>query len=104
MHIEPNHVPENIPPSQAAAVDTDTSISIEVHQPLENGKLSVAEKVVPVNHVNESSHQEHHPITEKSASPTQEDAPKKSFASIVSCIHLFRYSFLFLLFVVSYRM
>ncbi|KAJ1393929.1 RNA-binding domain superfamily, partial [Sesbania bispinosa] len=42
---EPTHVPEEIPPSQTAIVDADTGISKEVNQPLENGKLSVTEKV-----------------------------------------------------------
>ncbi|CAL0331252.1 unnamed protein product [Lupinus luteus] len=84
---EPNHVPESIlpAPTQNAVVDTDPIVSKEVNQPIENG-LPVAEKVVPVNHVKEPSHQEHRPITEKAASPTQEDLPKKSFASIVNAL------------------
>ncbi|XP_061360343.1 nuclear transport factor 2-like [Gastrolobium bilobum] len=83
---EPNQVPEDIPPSQPAIVDTDTNVSKEVSQPLENGNVSVTENVVPVNHVKESSHQEHNSSTEKAASNTQEDAPKKSFASIVNAL------------------
>lgn len=89
VNIEPNHVPEDIPPSQTAIAETDASIRKEVSQPLENGKLSVTEKVIPVNHVEESNHQEHHSSSEKADSNTQEDAPKKSFASIVSFIFLF---------------
>jgi len=46
--------------------------------------------MVPVNHVKESSHLEHHSHAEKAASSnSQEDTPKKSFASIVSFNHLF---------------
>lgn len=96
VNIEPNHVPEDIPPSQTAIADTDISVSKEVSQPLENGKLSVTEKVIPVNHVKEPSHQEQHSSTEKAASNTQEDAPKKSFASIVSLCYLFVFVFIFL--------
>ncbi|XP_027346289.1 putative G3BP-like protein isoform X1 [Abrus precatorius] len=80
------HVPEDTPPSQTAIVDADNTVSKEVSQPVENGKLSVTETVVPVNHVKESNHQEHHSHTEKAASNTQEDAPKKSFASIVNAL------------------
>ncbi|OIV93345.1 hypothetical protein TanjilG_23281 [Lupinus angustifolius] len=85
---EPIQVPENIPlaPTQTAVLDTDTIVSKEVSEPIENGKLPVAETVVPVNLVKEPSHQEHLPITEKAASPTQEDLPKKSFASIVNAL------------------
>lgn len=84
---EPNHVPEDIPPSQTAIAETDASIRKEVSQPLENGKLSVTEKVIPVNHVEEPNHQEHHSSSEKADSNTQEDAPKKSFASIVNALN-----------------
>ncbi|TKY58943.1 putative G3BP protein [Spatholobus suberectus] len=80
------HVAEDVPPSQTAVVDNDISVSKDVSQPLENGKLSVTEKVVPVNHVIESSHQEHHSHAEKAASNAQEDTPKKSFASIVNAL------------------
>ncbi|KAK7362448.1 hypothetical protein VNO77_04562 [Canavalia gladiata] len=80
------HVPEDVPPSQTAIIDADSNVSKEVSPPLENGKLSVTEKVVPVNHVKEPSHQEHHSRAEKAASNAQEDAPKKSFASIVNAL------------------
>nr|AFK42895.1 unknown [Medicago truncatula] len=101
---EPVHVPEVIPPTQtviptAQAVipptqtviaDTETIISKEVSLPLENGKLSVTENVIPVNHVKESSHHVKEPeqptSIEKVASNTQEDTPKKSFASIVNAL------------------
>ncbi|XP_019445896.1 PREDICTED: ras GTPase-activating protein-binding protein 2-like isoform X1 [Lupinus angustifolius] len=85
---ELNHVPENIPPvpSQTVVVDTETIVSNEISPPKENGKLSVAENVVPVHHVKEPSHQEHRPTTEEAASATQEDLPKKSFASIVNAL------------------
>ncbi|KAF1872910.1 hypothetical protein Lal_00016015 [Lupinus albus] len=85
---EPNHVPESIPPvpSQTVVVDTDSTVSKETSPPKENGKLSVAEKVVPVHHVKEPSHQEHRPTTEEAASATQEGLPKKSFASIVNAL------------------
>lgn len=91
MDTEVIHVAEDVPPSQTAVVDADISVSKEVSQPLENGNVSVTEKVVPVNHVKESSHQEHsHYHAEKAASNNAlEDTPKKSFASIVSFIHLF---------------
>ncbi|CAK8577316.1 unnamed protein product [Lathyrus sativus] len=80
------HVPEEIPPSQTVIADTDTIISKEVSLPLENGKLPVPETVIPVNHVKEPIHQELPPITEKVATNTQEDTPKKSFASIVNAL------------------
>ncbi|KAG4906396.1 hypothetical protein AAZX31_20G023300 [Glycine max] len=82
------HVAEDVPPSQTAVVDADISVSKEVSQPLENGNVSVTEKVVPVNHVKESSHQEHsHYHAEKAASNNAlEDTPKKSFASIVNAL------------------
>ncbi|XP_004505358.1 nuclear transport factor 2 isoform X2 [Cicer arietinum] len=83
---EPNHVPEDIPPRQSVVADTDTNISKEVSLPLENGKLSVTENVIPVNHVKETIHQEQPSSTEKVASNTQEDTPKKSFASIVNAL------------------
>ncbi|XP_045814677.1 nuclear transport factor 2-like isoform X1 [Trifolium pratense] len=81
---EPIHVAEDIPTIQPVIADTDTNISKEVSLPLENGKLSVTENVIPVNHVKESSHQEQMASIEKVPSNTQEDTPKKSFASIVS--------------------
>lgn len=94
--IEAVHVPEEIPPSQTVIADTDTIITKEVTLPLENGKLPVVESVIPVNHVKEPIHQELPPVTEKVASTnTQEDTPKKSFASIVSFIYLFIYLCLF---------
>ncbi|XP_027920326.1 ras GTPase-activating protein-binding protein 2-like isoform X1 [Vigna unguiculata] len=78
---------EDVPDSQTTVVDDDISVSKDVSQPLENGKLSVAEKMVPVNHVKESSHLEHHSHAEKAASSnSQEDTPKKSFASIVNAL------------------
>ncbi|RDX71204.1 nxt3 [Mucuna pruriens] len=80
------HVAEDVSANQTAVVDADISVSKEVSQPLENGKLSVTEKVVPVNHVKESSHQEQLSQVEKVASNTQEDTPKKSFASIVNAL------------------
>ncbi|CAJ1939730.1 unnamed protein product, partial [Sphenostylis stenocarpa] len=80
------NVAEDVPDSQTV-VDDDISVNKEVSQPLENGNLSVAEKVVPVNHVNESSHLEPHSHAEKAASSnSQEDTPKKSFASIVNAL------------------
>ncbi|MED6180497.1 hypothetical protein PIB30_011014 [Stylosanthes scabra] len=83
---EPIPVPESIPPSQTATVDAETSISKEASQPLENGKLSADDSVVPVNHVKEPNHQEHQPSIEKAAPNMQDDAPKKSFASIVNAL------------------
>ncbi|KOM31743.1 hypothetical protein LR48_Vigan01g129800 [Vigna angularis] len=78
---------EDVPDSQTTVVDDDISVSKDVSQPLENGKLSVPEKIVPVNHVKESSHLEHHSHAEKAASSnSQEDTPKKSFASIVNAL------------------
>lgn len=90
MNTEAIHVAEDVPASQTDVVDADIGVSKEVSQPLENGNLSVTEKVVPVDHVKECSHQEHHSHAEKAASNNSlEDTPKKSFASIVSFIHLF---------------
>ncbi|GAU28918.1 hypothetical protein TSUD_59290, partial [Trifolium subterraneum] len=83
---EPIHVAEDIPPSQPAIADTDTNISKEVSLPLENGKSSVTENVIPVNHVKASSHREQPASIEKVPSNTQEDAPRKSFASIVKSL------------------
>jgi hypothetical protein len=109
LTIEPVHVPEVIPPTQTVVppaqtvipptqtviADTETIISKEVSLPLENGKLSVTENVIPVIHVKESSHHvkelEQPTSIEKVASNTQEDTPKKSFASIVSFTYLFIY-------------
>lgn len=83
---EPTHVPENIAPSQAVVVDTEANANEEVNQQLDNGELSVTEEVVDLNTVKESSQQEIHPVNEKTASNTQEDTPKKSFASIVNAL------------------
>ncbi|KAF7827970.1 ras GTPase-activating protein-binding protein 2-like [Senna tora] len=83
---EPTHVPESIPPSQTAVVDTDTNVSEEVDQPLDNGKISVTEEVVASDIVKEPIQQESHPNTEKTSSNAQEDTPKKSFASIVNAL------------------
>ncbi|KAG5143847.1 hypothetical protein JHK82_019542 [Glycine max] len=81
------HVAEDVPASQTDVVDADIGVSKEVSQPLENGNLSVTEKVVPVDHVKECSHQEHHSHAEKAASNNSlEDTPKKSFASIVNAL------------------
>jgi len=89
MNTEVIHDAEDVPDSQTTVVDDDISVSKDVSQPLENGKLLVAEKVVPVNHVKESSHVEHQSHAEKAASSnSQEDTPKKSFASIVSFNYL----------------
>lgn len=99
VNTEPVQVADEIPPSETVIADIDISVSKEVSQPLENGKLSVAEKVIPVNPVKESSHQEQHPSPEKAASNAQEDTPKKSFASIVSFIYLFIYLFMYSLFI-----
>lgn len=89
VNTEPSVVPENIPPSQTDVADADSNVSKEVNEPLDNGKLPVTEKVVASNIVEESSEQESVPSTEKTASSTQEDTPKKSFASIVSFIYIF---------------
>ncbi|KAF7809031.1 ras GTPase-activating protein-binding protein 2-like [Senna tora] len=45
VEIEPSHVPESIPPSQTFIADTDTKVSKDVSQPLENKISSVTEKV-----------------------------------------------------------
>ncbi|XP_028803577.1 ras GTPase-activating protein-binding protein 2-like [Neltuma alba] len=83
---EPTHVPENIPPSQAAVVETDVNAKKEGNEQLDNGELSVNEKVVDSDTVKESSQQESQPVVEKPATNAQEDAPKKSFASIVNAL------------------
>ncbi|KAI9124852.1 hypothetical protein K1719_004179 [Acacia pycnantha] len=83
---EPTHVPENIPPSQAAIVDTDIDTDKEVNQQLDDGELSATEKEVDSDAVKETSQQESHPVIEKTAPSTQEDTPKKSFASIVNAL------------------
>ncbi|KAK4263591.1 hypothetical protein QN277_028982 [Acacia crassicarpa] len=82
---EPTHVPENIPPSQAAVVDTDIDANKEVNQQ-DDGELSESEKEVDSDAVKETSQQESHPVIEKSTPSTQEDTPKKSFASIVNAL------------------
>lgn len=81
---EPINVAEDVAPIQTAVVDADINVTQEVSKPLENGSVSVTEQAVPVSHVKESSHQEHHSTVEKAASNPQEDTPKKSFASIVN--------------------
>lgn len=76
VNTEATQIPEVIPP-KAAVVDANVAASKDVNQ------LSVAKKVVDSNAVKESSQQETYPDIEKTPSSTQEDAPKKSYASIV---------------------
>ncbi|KAI4328555.1 hypothetical protein L6164_020899 [Bauhinia variegata] len=86
---ESNHVPvpENLPPtSQNAIADAEILVSNEVSEPLENGKLSVAEKLVEDTHEKESIQQEPISSIEKISSNALEDTPKKSFASIVNAL------------------
>lgn len=89
VNTEHNVVPESIPPNETTVVDSDANVSQEVNQPLDNEKLSVTEKVVASNIVNESIQLDSHPGAEKTAPNAQEDTPKKSFASIVSFIYIY---------------
>ncbi|KAJ0096148.1 hypothetical protein Patl1_16688 [Pistacia atlantica] len=75
-----NHAVNHNSPTPA---NEDTENSKEASHPLDNGKVLVAEKVVVPEHPIVSSQNDAPPVTKTPASKTQDEVPKKSFASVV---------------------
>ncbi|XP_042943499.1 nuclear transport factor 2-like isoform X3 [Carya illinoinensis] len=74
-------------PNQTTNVDDDTHKHKDDGQQLSNGQVSVSEKGIDhEKHPIDSSQSAESPLTE-TAPTIQEDAPKKSFASVVSKIY-----------------
>ncbi|XP_031281508.1 nuclear transport factor 2-like isoform X1 [Pistacia vera] len=80
IHAPNNHVVNHNSPTPA---NEDTENSKEASHPLDNGKVLVAEKVVVPEHPIVSSQNDAPPVTKTPASKTQDEVPKKSFASVV---------------------
>ncbi|XP_042497721.1 nuclear transport factor 2-like isoform X2 [Macadamia integrifolia] len=81
---EPAHIPDR-PVLDPATSPTEENLNNgeEVCDPSDNDDGSVIEEEVPMEPQAQLSQNEAHPVAESSASTVQEDAPKKSYASIV---------------------
>lgn len=85
MITEPTQVPNQTVDDKAPLpVEEDAESKKEANVPLENGMASVAEEVPVAVETVVSNKNDAAPVTEVVAPKTQEEAPKKSFASVVS--------------------
>ncbi|KAJ0112392.1 hypothetical protein Patl1_03217 [Pistacia atlantica] len=82
---EPIHAPNKhaVNHNSPTPANEGTENGKEVSHPLDNGKVLVAEKVVVPEHPIISSQNDAPPVTKTLASKTQDEVPKKSFASVV---------------------
>lgn len=67
--------------------DNSGNSSKEVSHPLENGKVSVSENEVVAEQIvssSEESQYDSHPASQTASPKIQDDAPKKSYLSVVS--------------------
>nr|DAD31470.1 TPA_asm: hypothetical protein HUJ06_010320 [Nelumbo nucifera] len=81
---EPAHVPDHPALDQATSLpEEDLNDGEEVCDPSDNEEGSVIEEEVVVEPPDHSSQSEVHPAPESASSTVPEDAPKKSYASIV---------------------
>lgn len=100
---EPTQISNHPVLNHVTPVIEDAKNSKEASHALDNEQVSVAEKVVITNHQAVSNQNDAHPVKETAASKTQEEALKKSFASVVrTCVqstvttiieHLLMFSF-----------
>lgn len=79
---EPTQVPNHTVLNHVTPVNEDAKSSNEASHPLDNGQVLVAEKAVAADPPVVASH-DAHPVKEPAASKNEEEAPKKSFASVV---------------------
>lgn len=84
---EPTQVPNHTVLNHVTPVNEDAKSSNEGSHPLNNGQVLVAEKAVATDPPVVASH-DAHPAKEAAASKNEEEAPKKSFASVVRTIVL----------------
>ncbi|KAF5443432.1 hypothetical protein F2P56_035987 [Juglans regia] len=84
---EPSHGSDHPEPNQTTHVEDDTHEHKDDSQQLSNGQLSVSEKGIDheKHSIDHSSQSAESPLTE-TAPTIQEDAPKKSFASVVHAL------------------
>ncbi|KAJ0052631.1 hypothetical protein Pint_03174 [Pistacia integerrima] len=85
FNFSPIHAPHNhaVNHNSSTPANEATENGKEVSHPLDNGKVLVAEKVVVPEHPIVSSQNAAPPVTKTLASKTQDEVPKKSFASVV---------------------
>lgn len=80
---EPTQVPNNTVLNHVNPVNEDAKSSNEASHPLDNGQVLVAEKAVAADPPVVASQNDARPAKEPAASKNEEEAPKKSFASVV---------------------
>ncbi|GAY44212.1 hypothetical protein CUMW_080490, partial [Citrus unshiu] len=80
---EPTQVPNNTVLNHVNPVNEDAKSSNEASHPLDNGQVLVAEKAVAADPPVVASQNDARPAKEPVASKNEEEAPKKSFASVV---------------------
>ncbi|OVA14605.1 RNA recognition motif domain [Macleaya cordata] len=81
---EPSHVPDHpVPDPITPIVEKELNNGEEVYQPLDNEEELVVEEEVVEEPPVKSVQNEARPLTEPAASVVHEDAPKKSYASIL---------------------
>jgi hypothetical protein len=77
-------------PDHTVAVNVSTNLeeggvqAKESGHPLDNGEIPISEKDIVVEKEVVATQNDAHPVSEAVASSVQEDAPKKSYASVVS--------------------
>ncbi|KAG8662363.1 nuclear transport factor 2 [Manihot esculenta] len=81
---EPSHVPDPPAPDPAISiVEQDKNVAEEVNDPVDSEKQLIYEKEVVVESESHSNGNDVSVVVESTSSATQEDTPKKSYASIV---------------------
>ncbi|XP_044487965.1 nuclear transport factor 2-like isoform X2 [Mangifera indica] len=83
VFAEPTHAPANHVVNHAIPENEDGENSKEASHPLGNGKVLVTEKMAVPEHIVVSSQSDASLVTKTPASKTQDEVPKKSFASVV---------------------
>lgn len=86
MITEPTQVPNNTVLNHVNPVNEDAKSSNEASHPLDNGQVLVAEKAVAADPPVVASQNDARPAKGPAASKNEEEAPKKSFASVVRTI------------------
>ncbi|XWS23087.1 hypothetical protein CRYUN_Cryun29cG0091400 [Craigia yunnanensis] len=84
--LELTHVPKNAVANHTTApLDNGDNYGKEVSHPLDNGKVSVLEneQLVPSS---EKSQNDSHPVSQTASPRIQDDAPKKSYLSVVHAL------------------
>ncbi|KAH8502163.1 hypothetical protein H0E87_016801 [Populus deltoides] len=92
-HVTPSPEPPSVPDHTVAVnVSTNSEESgvqaKESGHPLDNGEIPTSEKDIVVEKEVVATQNDAHPVSEAVASIVQEDAPKKSYASVVNALNL----------------